>query len=69
MRLNETNRRRALKRRRKLMPDPRRISMNPEKSDEPEVVREMPSIRTPHPDRLDLDRVENPPEEPVTAQP
>jgi hypothetical protein len=43
MKFNHTNRRRALQRRRKLMPEPRRISANEQTtSNDTEVLREVP---------------------------
>jgi hypothetical protein len=60
MRLNEENRRRALKRRRKLMPEPRRISTNQTALSETPVLREVPAGRkSAHPGR-GFERVEHP---------
>jgi hypothetical protein len=60
MRLNEENRRRALKRRRKLMPEPRRISANQTAPSETSVLREVPAGRKSDRTERDFDRVEQP---------
>lgn len=43
MRLNDTNRRRALQRRRKLMPEPRRVHAPQERTLEPKILQEAPA--------------------------
>jgi hypothetical protein len=69
MRLNETNRRRALERRRKLMPEPRRISMNQEPTRETTALREVPAVRDEmRPAHAPLPRIEQPEQDVVLAQ-
>jgi hypothetical protein len=62
MRLNETNRRRALKRRRKLMPEPRRLSTNQALPIDTAVLREVPAGRI----RVNADASLKPVEQPAT---
>jgi hypothetical protein len=65
MKLNETNRRRALQRRRKLMPEPRRVGTH-----EPTVLMEVPAEqREQGRPAADVTPIEQPPaEDPATAQ-
>jgi hypothetical protein len=65
MKLNETNRRRALQRRRKLMPEPRRVS-----TPETEVLMEGPAEqRVEARPAADITPLDQPPaEDPATAQ-
>lgn len=67
MKLNSTNRRRDLKRRRKLMPEPRRIAATSRASTDEEVISEAPSpIHNQH--RVDLNHVADSSSEQVIAE-
>ncbi len=68
MKLNATNRRRALQRRRKLMPEPRRIRATDNVSTETRVVGEVPSTRIHNPERLNLEHARDPEPEPGAVQ-
>lgn len=67
MKLNGSNRRRDLERRRKLMPEPRRVQTPQDGVQEPEVLQEIPAGIIRNRSRVNVERVEPGTPEPVTV--
>jgi hypothetical protein len=67
VKLTATNRRRALQRRRKLMPEPRRIAPQTDTFQESELIDESPVLIHPDQRRADIRQIDSAPVDTVIA--